>query len=78
MFKQAGMTLEDAANKVSIPGHKGPHPEAYHQAVFDRLTLATQGKSGSAYGQALRNELDAIRVDAMTPGNPLNKLLTGK
>jgi hypothetical protein len=78
MFKKAGMTLDDAANKVSIPGHKGPHPEAYHEEVFERLTKATKGLSGDAYTQALRKELDAIRTEAATAGSHLNKLLTGQ
>ena len=32
LFKKAGMSLDDAANKVAVPGHRGPHPEAYHEA----------------------------------------------
>ena len=41
MAAKAGMTLEDAANKVEVPGHSGPHPEAYHKAVYTRLEKAT-------------------------------------
>jgi hypothetical protein len=78
LFKKAGMTLEDAANKVAIPGHKGRHPEGYHQEVFDRLSNATKGLSGDAYSNALRKELDAIRKDALTPGSKINKYLTGQ
>jgi hypothetical protein len=70
------MTLEDAANKVEVPGHKGPHPEAYHQEVFDRLRDATKGLSGDAYSMAFRKELGTIRAEASTPGTTLNKLLT--
>jgi hypothetical protein len=78
MFKKAGMNLDDAANKVAIHGHHGPHPEAYHQEVFRRLEHATKGLSGDAYGKALRAELDSVRADAVTPGSVLNKLLTGQ
>ena len=78
IFKKAGMTLQDAANKVEIPGHFGPHPEAYHQAIFDRLTSATAGLSGSGYAAALRAELNAIASEAQTAGTILNKLLTQK
>jgi RHS repeat-associated protein len=74
---KAGMTLEDVANKVAVPGHVGPHPEAYHQAVFDRLTTATRGLSGNAYGAAFRAELGAIKSEAATVGSHLNKLLSG-
>jgi hypothetical protein len=76
MFDKAGMTLDDALNKVSVPGHRGPHPEAYHQAVFDRLNSATDGLSGSAYGDALRSELKSIGREVQTPGSHLNQLVT--
>jgi hypothetical protein len=69
------MTLEDAANRVRIPGHRGPHPEAYHREVFNRLSRATEGLSDVGYGPAFRAELDAIRVDATTRGSALNRLL---
>lgn len=75
MAKRAGMTLDDAANKVAIPGHRGPHPQAYHEAVFDRLRTATRGLEGDAYSGAFRRELDAIRTEAATSGSPLNRLL---
>ncbi|MGK3959481.1 RHS repeat-associated core domain-containing protein [Sorangium sp. So ce118] len=75
MAKRAGMTLEDAANRVRIPGHRGPHPEAYHREVFDRLSRTTEGLSGDAYSTAFRAELDAIRSEAATAGSALNRLL---
>jgi hypothetical protein len=34
------MKLTDAANEVPIPGHKGPHPQRYHEIVFNRLSEA--------------------------------------
>ncbi len=78
MAKRAGMTLEDAANKVGIPGHQGPHPQAYHEAVAARLERATKGLSGDAYSAGFRTELNAIRTEAATVGTPINKLLTGQ
>lgn len=78
MAKRAGMTLEDAANKVAIPGHRGPHPQAYHEAVFRRLSNATEGLSKDAYSSAFRAELDAIRTEASTAGSPLNRMLAPK
>ena len=77
MFKKAGMNLGDGLNKIRVAGHYGPHPEAYHDAVFRRLDGATKGLEGKAYGQAFRTELDAIGRDATTAGSDLNKLLTG-
>ncbi len=44
IFDAAGMSLDDALNKVSVPGHVGPHPAKYHQIIFDRLTQAVRGK----------------------------------
>ena len=77
MAKRAGMTLDDARNKVRIPGHKGPHPQKYHEAVFERLNQATEGLSGKKYAEAFAKELEAIRTEAATPGTFLNDLLTG-
>jgi hypothetical protein len=77
MFERAGMTLEDEANKVLVLGHGGPHPEAYHQAVYERLATATEGLQGDAYTTALRAELDVLAVEASTAGSLLNTLLTG-
>lgn len=34
LFDKAGMSLDDAANKVRVPGHKGPHPQEYHEEIF--------------------------------------------
>jgi hypothetical protein len=78
MAKKAGMTLEDAANKVEIPGHQGPHPQAYHEAVAERLQRATRGLSGDAYSVEFRSALNAIRNESATAGTPLNKLVTGQ
>jgi hypothetical protein len=75
MAKRAGMTLEDAANRVRIPGHRGPHPQAYHEEVYNRLSKATVGLSGEAYAAAFRVELAKIRTEAATVGTRLNQLL---
>jgi hypothetical protein len=75
IFERAGMNLDDALNTVRVPGHAGPHPQAYHQAVYDRLISATDGLSGDAYRQALRTELSAIGQEAATSGSMLNNLL---
>ncbi len=76
MAKKAGMTLEDAENRVRVPGHGGPHPRAYHEEVFKRLDNATKGLRGDAYSQAFHEELGRIRSDAANPGSRLNKLIT--
>ena len=76
MAKKAGMTLDDVANRVRVPGHRGPHPQAYHQEVFQRLKRATEGLSGDAYSRAFREQLAKIRAEAATPGSRLNQLIT--
>lgn len=76
MARRAGMTLDDVANRVRLPNHRGPHPQAYHQEVFDRMSRATEGLSGDAYSAAFRAEMNAIRIEAARPGSALNRLLT--
>jgi hypothetical protein len=78
MARRAGMTLDDALNRARIPGHRGPHPQGYHEAVFERLSNAVEGRSGEAYSAAFRNQLDAIRTEATTAGSHLNRLLRGQ
>jgi hypothetical protein len=76
IFDKAGLDLDDALNKINVPGHKGPHPEAYHQLVYDRLIAATKGLRGANYKAALEAELAALKVEATTVGSIINKLLT--
>jgi RHS repeat-associated protein len=77
LFKKAGMTLQDALNKIPVLGHQGPHPE-YNAAVYERLQNAVKGLSGDEYKSALQNELAAIGKESATPGTALNKLLKKK
>ena len=72
------MSMDDPANIVEVPGHYGPHPEAYHKAVLQRLEQATDGLAGAAAKQALTSELGAIKGEILTQGSVLNKLLTGQ
>lgn len=78
IFKKAGYTLDDAINKVYVPGHRGPHPEKYHQYIYDALVNATKGLSGSAYKKAFEKTLGRLAKEAQTKGSALNKLLTGQ
>ncbi|MBK8254536.1 MAG: AHH domain-containing protein [Polyangiaceae bacterium] len=78
MANKAGMTLEDAANKVRVPGHGGPHPRAYHDAVYRRLSQVTEGLEGDEFTRVFRSELDAIRAEVSTPGSELNQLLVSQ
>ncbi|MEP7377912.1 MAG: AHH domain-containing protein, partial [Chitinophagaceae bacterium] len=75
LFKKAGYKLEDAINTVFVKGHFGPHPEAYHKVVFERLSNATKGLTGIKYKEAFERTLTAIGKEAATKGSELNKLL---
>jgi filamentous hemagglutinin len=76
MFDQAGMSMNDGDNVVDVIDHAGPHPEAYHQEVYNRLQNATAGLSGAEYASALRGALQSIGRELATPGSPLNLLVT--
>jgi hypothetical protein len=77
LFGRAGMSLNDPANKVRVTGHKGPHPEEYHQEVFDRLSEAMQGcRNIQQCRDALTGALQRLGRLISTPGTRLNKLVT--
>ena len=80
IFKKAGLNLNDAINKVRVPGHKGPHSEGYHMYVQKQLLSATQGLKANtnAYKNAVTGTLDRIRQEATTTGSQVNKWLTKK
>ncbi|AFE05158.1 putative lipoprotein [Corallococcus coralloides DSM 2259] len=76
IFKKAGMELKDPENVVEVPGHRGPHPQRYHQRVYDRLEQATRGcRSVEQCREALVAELRKLAQEATTHGSGLHKLL---
>ncbi|MGZ3461761.1 MAG: AHH domain-containing protein, partial [Archangium sp.] len=76
-FDKADMSMEDDANKVPIPGHKGPHPEDYHKEVFRRLGDAVKGCETTAQCRdALTRELGKLAKELKRAGSRLNKLVT--
>ncbi|WP_395851233.1 AHH domain-containing protein [Cystobacter fuscus] len=77
-FDKAGMSMEDEANKVRIPGHKGPHPRAYHERVYQRLAGAVEDCTTTARCRdALTRELGKLARELKEVGSGLNKLVTG-
>ncbi len=77
LFEQAGMSLDDAANKVRVRGHVGPHPQEYHEEVHDRLRDAMKGcRSMQQCREALTAELRRLAREIATEGTYLNKLVT--
>jgi hypothetical protein len=62
MYEKAGVDIDkDSLNLVDISPHSGPHPNEYHQWVFDRLSAATRGLDGEKYAKAFRAELEVIK-----------------
>jgi hypothetical protein len=78
IFRKAGMSLtNDPANRIRIRGHEGPHPRAYHEAIFDRVRDATKRCTTEAScRRALTEELRKIAKELMTPGSKLRRLIT--
>jgi hypothetical protein len=77
-FDKAGMSMEDLANKVRIPGHKGPHPKAYHEQIYQRLADAMEDCETTARcREALTQELGKLAKELREVGSDLNKLVTG-
>ncbi|OJT20384.1 hypothetical protein BO221_30655 [Archangium sp. Cb G35] len=78
-FDKAGMSMKDPANTVPLLGHKGPHPQEYHQLVFDHLKKATaRCPNQQECAVALRQALRELAEEITTKGSRLNKLLTTK
>ncbi|MBN8229408.1 AHH domain-containing protein [Corallococcus macrosporus] len=76
VFKKAGMTLEDASNKVHLNGHEGPHPEQYHNAVMVRLERAVaRCRTTETCRASLMEELARIANELLTPGSSLRSLI---
>ena len=76
-FDKAGMSMEDPANKVRIPGHQGPHPEEYHQEIFKRIEKAVRRcETTGQCREALTRELEKLATELQKVGSRLNKLVT--
>lgn len=76
IFKMAGMTLEDAANKVRINGHEGPHPEFYHNEVMTRLQASVRTcRTTERCRTSLLKELATIADELLTPGSELRSFI---
>jgi hypothetical protein len=77
IFDRAGMSLNDPANIVRIRGHKGPHPQEYHEEVFRRLNNATlRSRTMQQCREALIRELQKLSKEIATEGSELHKLVT--
>jgi hypothetical protein len=71
------MRLQDAENIVPLQGHKGPHPQRYHESVYKRLDEALGDCRSIAECRAnLTRALDRLSQEIATPGTDLNRLVT--
>ncbi|MFY1828199.1 AHH domain-containing protein [Myxococcus fulvus] len=77
IFKKAGMELKDPENIVPVQGHKGPHPEAYHMAVHERLRDATRRcRTIVSCRESLTVALRDLANEVSTKGTRLHRLVT--
>nr|WP_253894920.1 AHH domain-containing protein [Corallococcus exercitus] len=77
IFDKAGMSLDDPANQVDVPGHRGPHPRAYHERVFSVLNQATSiCDTVVQCRESLKDALRGLAEELVTKGSMLNKLVT--
>lgn len=77
LFKRAGMELKDPENVVPVRGHVGPHPQEYHELVYERLRDAMKGcRSVNVCRQALIGALKELAEEITTVGTELNRLVT--
>jgi RHS repeat-associated protein len=73
LFDKGGLRLDDEINKVRLPGHKGPHSQAYHEWVYRRLTDAIEGVTGQPEIRTrLVAELQAIASELQVNPGLLN------
>lgn len=78
IFAEAGMSLDDPANRIYLRGHQGPHPKEYHAEVYRRLRAAVANcQSEKLCRSRLVEELGKIAREVCTRGSRLHQLLTG-
>ncbi|NNB95179.1 AHH domain-containing protein [Corallococcus exiguus] len=78
IFDKAGMSLDDPANKVRVPGHRGPHPRQYHDHVLETLARSTRTCSSLASCRAqLIKALRELAGEIVQKGSRLNRMVTG-
>ncbi|SET78457.1 AHH domain-containing protein [Stigmatella erecta] len=76
IFARAGMTRDDPANRTPLPGHYGPHPERYHEAVHEALNSSTATCRSIVECRAMLKEaLKELAKQIATPGTELNQLV---
>ena len=67
IFKKAGMSLEDDANKMRLEGHSGAHTKVYKQYVLEALQEATEGlqENTKAFEDAVIKSLGELKSELL-------------
>ncbi|MBZ4411829.1 AHH domain-containing protein [Myxococcus sp. XM-1-1-1] len=77
LFRRAGMELKDPENIVEVRGHRGPHPQRYHEAVYARLNDSVRScRTVETCRKALTAELRSVAIEVRTKGTELHELVT--
>jgi hypothetical protein len=76
IFDSAGFSLEDGINQIMVDGHFGPHPEYYHQLIFQELDNAVAGLQGTALRDSFIARMNVLRLRITDPSDILNVLIS--
>jgi RHS repeat-associated protein len=78
LLEGAGIDLNDVENIVRVAGHKGPHPEEYHEYLYEKLLESVEGlkRGTSEYREAIEKVLEQTGREANMPGSQVNIWLT--
>jgi hypothetical protein len=77
LFNRAGLSLDAPENRIYLKGHQGPHPEAYHKEVHQRLLRALgQCRDAAQCRSRLVEELKRVANEVCTRGSRLHRVLT--
>jgi hypothetical protein len=77
LFARAGMSLKDPLNLIYMQDHATPHPEEYHQEIYDRLQATMEGcGERETCGEVLRMALRQLAAELCTPDTPLSSLVS--
>jgi hypothetical protein len=77
LFARAGMSLKDPLNLLYMQDHASPHPEVYHQEIYDLLQATLEGCGDrETCGEVLRMALRRLASELCTPDTPLSSLVT--
>lgn len=69
--------MNSSLNRMALPGHFGPHPQAYHQYVSNFLSNAIAGiQDSNTRREVFEDALARLAAECGRPGTYCNSLLT--